>query len=244
MFFIPYIYVYYCYCHFTLPSLRRLFEIAVGASDASSLPLPRSAPVEEITDSTQTVADVKPRAPGSHSTRTLGHHVDTPALAPFLGRAPQKRFMHVYDENDPVDIFGDPNPAASGVKRDCKWRMPFSQRNLARRELDEQIDHPILDAGKLDGPRVTDSNHRVSSPNRSEPHAGLTSIHSLFSSRFHIAARICIADYSLWLPPGRFLCLHDSIPMTHNLCQSDVPRLHRIRHIDGVSLSLHHLMSV
>ena len=69
-------------------------------------------------------------------TKTLGHHKDSPALAPFLGRAPKKKQIHVYDENLPVDII-------SVDERDdqaTKWTMHYQERSgvtLADDEEDE-----------------------------------------------------------------------------------------------------------
>lgn len=226
----------------TLPSLRRLFEIAVGASDAASLPLPRHSPTEQSPDA-QNIPEVKPRAESSHLTRTLGHHADTPALAPFLGRAPQKRLIHVHEEGEPVDIFGTPHSAPSPRSKQG-WRMPYSHRNAAREELDEEIALPSV----VNNPEPSSVHARVSGHDSSDlgqtvggQQSGSAPSGSLSASRFHIAVRISISDHSLWLSPGTITISTVILTVITYFIQNDVPSMRKTKLIDGVFLFLLHL---
>jgi hypothetical protein len=148
-----------------LPSLRRLFEIAVGGDGTLGIGHENSANVPSSV---------------THLSRTLGHHKDTPALAPFLGRAPKKRCINVYEEEDAdVDIVTVPL-----VSESKPWRMAYTHRNKARPELD-------IIADSTDGP--TDAQHSSRSIVPTEA----------ATSRFHITARIVIADRSLYIAGGK-----------------------------------------
>ncbi|KAI1790156.1 hypothetical protein LXA43DRAFT_891478, partial [Ganoderma leucocontextum] len=204
----------------SLPSLRRLFEIAVGAGDnVRLLPLPSkqatpapTAPKTDIEDEPNTLlppaADMRIDSSGSstpqptaHVTKTLGYHVDTPALAQFLGRTPKKRRINVRaNEDNTVDI-EDPS-AGSGLQRRNMWRKLYTHRNAARKELDEVVPLSELrtngtvkntDEDKVQDPRAED----VSSKEKS--HA----LQMLAGTRFHIAARVQVSDFSLYIPPNR-----------------------------------------
>ncbi|KAJ6614827.1 hypothetical protein B0H10DRAFT_1916411 [Mycena sp. CBHHK59/15] len=99
-----------------LPGLRRLFERAVDEDDAFDL------------DGETALS------------RTLGFHVDTPALASFLGRKPIRRGVTVWDPDAVVDIDGfgaDEKPRAKP-----RWRMPFTHRNVFT-ELPPQVSTPL-----------------------------------------------------------------------------------------------------
>ncbi|TBU51099.1 hypothetical protein BD310DRAFT_982933, partial [Dichomitus squalens] len=110
----------------SLPSLRRLFEIASGVDDELGAP---SAPDVRVDTA----------APSTAVTRTLGYHADTPALAQFLGHAPKKRRINNAraNEDDPVDI--EDVSAGSGQQPRSRWRKRYVHRNVARKELDEVV---------------------------------------------------------------------------------------------------------
>jgi hypothetical protein len=168
----------------SLPSLRRLFEMAVGdvgspleislVNDASSVQ--QDVSPEHITVSGRETPSA-PIPTSTHLSRTLGHHVDTPALAPFLGRAPKRRSIMTYDENAPVDIDGSPH-VIPGRRR---WRMSLTHRSRARPALDLMI--------PVDTPLP-----------QSTPHVAPVTQ----GTRFHVVARVTISDRSLWIPIGEY----------------------------------------
>ena len=164
-----------------IPSLRRLFEIAVGDS-SSIFPVSQSGP-SPVADNAQFTEEDPVAAEGTHLSRTLGLHKDTPALAPFLGRTAQRRRINVTEQNKPVDI--DSNSA-------ILWRMPFSHRNRARPELDIN-------------PIYGDALEEIGTPLTREEHVPQGDSLQLSSTRFHIVARVLVADRSRWLPPGELL---------------------------------------
>ncbi|TBU53670.1 hypothetical protein BD310DRAFT_829673 [Dichomitus squalens] len=194
----------------SLPSLRRLFEIAVGAGDSARLPpLPGSsksaAPAQPPAQSDVNDEPGAPSAPDVRDdaaalsttvTRTLGYHADTPALAHFLGRAPKKRQIHVRaKEDDPVDI--EDVSAGSGLQPRRRWRKRYVHRNVARRELDEVVPLSELQTNAID---ESVHGHEAQGP-QAEGHP--SSLHTLAGTRFHIAARVQVADHSLYIPPAR-----------------------------------------
>jgi hypothetical protein len=162
-----------------IPSLRRLFEIAVGGKSSSIFP---------VAQNTLTAAEDNQHAEGDamivESTvlsRTLGHHKDTPALAPFLGRKAARRRVNVENPEDSVDVdSGEAKPSG------C-WHMPFSHRNRARPELDVGLDPP-----------ETSDNLEDELPRKDY----IQDAAQLSLTRFHISARVLVADRSRWLPPG------------------------------------------
>ncbi|CDO74440.1 hypothetical protein BN946_scf184972.g7 [Trametes cinnabarina] len=197
----------------SLPSLRRLFEIAVGAGDKVILPTRKPspsvpAPVTAETDREQApiLADTK-KEPSedvaqekAHITKTLGYHIDTPALAPFLGRAPKKRCINVrVDEDEPVDI--EDVSAGSGLQNRRIWRKPYAHRNIARKELDEVFPLSELPSNATsqqdanDTPQEESANHNAGRKDSS-------ALQMLSGTRFHINARVQVADYSLFLAPN------------------------------------------
>lgn len=162
----------------SLPSVRRLFEIAVG--DDRGFVDGFRVGAEENDEDAEVISS-------TYLSKTLGHHKDTPALAPFLGRPPKRRCINVHPDNEDVDI-EDLGP--SGRKA---WRMSFSHRNTARPELDIAMEAPSMpDARTKAGSGVQ-----------------LASIsNNTTSTRFHIIARVVVSDRSLWIPPGKLLrCL-------------------------------------
>lgn len=184
----------------SLPSLRRLFELAVGVGD-NALPQPANQPppvsikieVPKVPCSSphEGLPQAEPGQPASHVTRTLGFHVDTPALAPFLGRAPKKRCVHVHgNEDDLIDIEDTSN--GSGLHQANVWKKPYVHRNVARKELDEIIPLSELPTNAVPGPLPDEQSTRQRSPR----------MQMLAGTRFHIAARVGVADYSLFIPPS------------------------------------------
>lgn len=167
--------------------LRRLFERAVGVDGDFATSL-QDAYLMGV-DCPDVTA-----VPSTLLSRTLGIHADSPALAPFLGRAPKRRCIHVYDKDEDVDIVSlddtpDPQGRASSEdgKRLGSWfRSSHSQRNTARPEFDLVVD---LEAG---GAASTKG-----SKDATEPLAHVA------TSRFHITARVRIEDRSLYLTKER-----------------------------------------
>ncbi|KAJ3545524.1 hypothetical protein NM688_g5616 [Phlebia brevispora] len=183
----------------SLPGLRRLFELAVGGGMGL---LPTAVAVQPKEEKRITPEPTAPLQEGLNSlaqpteeqittvTRTLGVHSDSPALAPFLGRAPTKRRIKVYNEEEIVDICG----AASATTPRATWRKQYAHRNNARAGLDEVTvsslpDHPAAAAETVHVPSPTQ-------PLRAS------------SSRFHIAARVSIRDISQSIPQSRRVSEH------------------------------------
>lgn len=178
--------------------LQRLFERAVGVN------LPTSLVSEEGLGAAGAAA-----IPSTLLSRTLGLHADSPALAPFLGRAPKRRCIHTYEENTDVDILSvdtaprRPSPSVEGreaVMREADkgggrpWRMALPHRNRARPELDLVVNAPAL---------VDDVAENTATP----------AIPGSTTSRFHITARVHITDRSLFISPSRRVDL--SVPPSH-----------------------------
>ncbi|KAI0826902.1 hypothetical protein BC628DRAFT_1418952 [Trametes gibbosa] len=198
----------------SLPSLRRLFELAVGAGDRMVIPPrqtssaapegPKVVPQEAIplagaeTQPDRPAKETAPQ-PRAHVTKTLGHHVDTPALAPFLGRAPKKRCINVRtDEDALVNIEDDLKTTSSREKQ--SWRKPYSHRNVAREDLDEVV---LLSELPGDGaPAEQHAPANCERPEQSDSN-GKSALQMLTGTRFHINARVNIADHSLFLQPNR-----------------------------------------
>ncbi|KZT11963.1 uncharacterized protein LAESUDRAFT_160608 [Laetiporus sulphureus 93-53] len=185
----------------SLPSLRRLFEIAVGAGEHISFSNLHHHPSRENNNEANAVIHSKkketPVPTSTEVTRTLGHHMDTPALAPFLGRAPKRRIIHVYDDlNEVIDIVGETEESIGGGKNRA-WRMHYNHRNVARPAIDEV--NPLTEVEKKTEPQ---ENSLMSGA------ANTCSLSNAASSRFHVNARVKIADYSLWLHPDRRVKSH------------------------------------
>ncbi|KAI0043959.1 hypothetical protein FA95DRAFT_1562778 [Auriscalpium vulgare] len=180
----------------SLPSLRRLFEIAVGSGGGVGVDLGARAPSSPDAPPAEGAASggVAPEklAASTHLSRTLGHHIDSPALAPFLGRAQKRRHIAAHGQDDIVDVeSGGAHSAIPGSEP--RWRMPYTHRSVARAALDV--------AGGAD-PDPERKEQTV--PLRSA--GGTLVIPSLLDaagSRFHIRARVSISDRSLWLPIDR-----------------------------------------
>lgn len=162
------------------PSVRRLFEMAVGGSlPTFAIPAQPGGAIDEGGEA------LKNPASSTHLSRTLGHHKDTPALAAFLGRAPKRRCINVYDEDVDVDISTTEDASVGGGR--VVWRMQYEPRSSGNHEDDTITAQP---------PSVADDtlNPPAQIPARPPDGGG---------SRFHITARIIVADRSQWLPPSK-----------------------------------------
>ena len=179
-----------------IPSLRRLFEIAVGKK-TSFFPAPKSEPSSDQDTFTVTreedaiVGD--PETEGTHLSKTLGVHEETPALAAILGRRAARRQIRVFNEDEPVDIEGDNNI----LRSNRRWKMSYSHRNLARPELEVDPDLMSDTWQKLLSP-IGNTGGGVDSPFEVVPDTGI-----LGSTRFHITCRITVTDRSRWLSPSK-----------------------------------------
>jgi hypothetical protein len=92
---------------------------------------------------------------GSHLTRTLGLHKDTPALAPFLGKQAARRGIREFDNGGVVDIdsfeintqstvHGTADNREKKSIKECRserWRMPYMHRNDVERTA---VGSPII----------------------------------------------------------------------------------------------------
>ncbi|KAI6113992.1 hypothetical protein F5141DRAFT_1290871 [Pisolithus sp. B1] len=162
--------------------LRRLFERAVGVEGQFVSP-----PDAEFTP--QDAATV----PSTLLSRTLGLHADSPSLAPFLGRAPRRRCIHVHNEERDVDIISideHPSqqatmPSVSTERRRPQFRMNYLHRSVARPELDRTIE---LETNATAKTEAADA-------------AGF--LPNTLASRFHITARVRVEDRSLYLTKDR-----------------------------------------
>ena len=170
-----------------LPSLRRLFEIAVGSSGTSldvtsenGISTTQSNVNQEDRQISERgspqVSTSLPIPTSTHLSRTLGHHADSPALAPFLGRVTKRRGIVVHDENTPVDIV-----SRDQVDLRRRWNKSFIHRSRARPALDVEIsaETPI--------PQYIPNVNPVAQ-----------------GTRFHITARVTISDRSLWIPDSEY----------------------------------------
>jgi hypothetical protein len=157
----------------SVPSVRRLFEIAVG--DDRGVIDGFGVGAEENDEDAEVISS-------THLSKTLGHHKDTPALAPFLRRAPKRRCINVYIDDEDVDIDGP------GLTK-TSWHMSFPHRNEARPELDVVSEIPSIPESRTEaGPSV----QLAGVPNNT------------YGTRFHIIARVVVSDHSLWIPPGKY----------------------------------------
>ena len=196
----------------SLPSLKTLFEIAVGAGDqvklsslakqAQPAAIVKTEPKEqqEVPSPAEVVQEERlsepPAQSSAHVTRTLGYHADTPALAPFLGRAPKQRCINVRaNEDDLIDIERD-----AGLPSRRTWRKPYTHRNVARPILVEARLSMGRDASPAEESK-TDDQHPGDASGGIVPKK-IPVEHMLSMTRFHIAARVQVADYSLCMPPS------------------------------------------
>jgi hypothetical protein len=193
-----------------IPSLRRLFEIAVGKR-TSLFPTPKPEPSSD--QDTFTVEHKEhlivggPEPEGTHLSRTLGVHQETPALAAILGRRVARRQIRAFDEDEPVDIENNDDPP--GTSR--RWKMKYSHRNVARPELEVN----------LDATSVTWLEVSPLSPSTCDPEDGgndrrevVPDIGMLDATRFHITCRIMVTDRSRWLSPGKLSHPFPELPIS------------------------------
>ena len=174
-----------------IPSLRRLFEIAVGKKTSLfPTPKPELPPDQDTSAIKREEGPIvgEPETEGTHLSRTLGVHEETPALAAILGRRAARRQIRVFDEDEPVDIENDVGLLGSSRK----WKMAYSHRNLARPELEVDLD---FDAPLSIGNTTSGEDNRC----ESVPDTG-----RFGPTRFHITCRITVTDRSRWLSPGKF----------------------------------------
>ncbi|KAJ7691278.1 hypothetical protein B0H17DRAFT_1201138 [Mycena rosella] len=147
-----------------LPGLRSLFERAVGD--------------EALDFGGETVLS-----------RSLGYHVDTPALASFLGRAPIRRGVVVWDPEAVVDVDG---LDVEKPRAKPRWRMPFAHRNVYK----DAPAPPASAASPVERAASPPPRTNAAAPANANTAPGLPTT----SSRFHIASRIVVVDRSLWIP--------------------------------------------
>lgn len=124
-------------------------------------------------------------------TKTLGHHKDSPALAPFLGRVTERR-INVYDDEQPVDIVGEDSGEMPRLGSGRAWKMSFQKRSGVR--VDDEEDHE-------DEP--TTSTHAPSRERLSSEQKLAAQVVTDPGSRFHITARLTISDWSVRLTDGK-----------------------------------------
>ena len=206
-----------------LPGLRSLFQRAVRANGPSdnAAELPGSHPSQELTA-------------GSHLTRTLGLHKDTPSLAPFLGKQAVRRGIKEWDDGV-VDIDGfeddshsathDTNNNLGKGRKKKRWRMAYAHRNDVDNtagcshvvagynalSADDQTNSNDSHSGSgakplVDGNVQEETSKREPTTVALAPGIGLSTL----STRFRFVARIVITDRSLWIPLGSCssFCVH------------------------------------
>jgi hypothetical protein len=181
-----------------IPSLRRLFEIAVGKK-TSLLPAPKQGPSSDQATHTieceeDDIVGEPETTEGTHLSRTLGVHEETPALAAILGRRAARRQIRVFNEDEPVDI-----ESGDGVPRsNRRWKMTYSHRNLARPELE-------VDLGLTSDTRPRHLPSVGNTGGGGEDRCEVIPDTGRFGwTRFHITCRIMVTDRSRWLCSGEF----------------------------------------
>lgn len=174
-------------------SLRRLFEIAVGAGAGGVLGRSDQLAAEGALDATfgsSDNEDVPEEA--TMITKTLGHHKDTPALAPFLGRAPKKKQIHVYEDSKSVDIIR----IEDADEHATKWTMHYQERSGVTSVDDVESDTLVEEATTIDNTKAK----VILDPPTLEG-----------GSRFHISARLAISDWSMRLSEGDFFSFTETL---------------------------------
>ena len=180
-----------------IPSLRRLFEIAVGKK-TSLFPAQKpeaSSNQDSFTIKREEDAAMGESEPeGTYLSKTLGVHEETPALAAMLGRPTARRQIRVFNEDEPVDIENDDGASRSSGR----WKMKYSHRNLARPELEVELDL-TSDGQSKPSPSIGNTGGGGEYRCEAVPDTGRFGL-----TRFHITCRIAITDRSRWLLPGKF----------------------------------------
>ena len=181
---------------FRIPSLRRLFEIAVGKK-TSLFPTPKPEPFSDQDAFTieyeEDAIMEEPETEGTHLSITLGVHEETPALAAILGRRAARRQIRVFNEDEPVDI--ENSDGLPGSNR--RWKMAYSHRNHARPELEVDLDL-ISDAWAIPSPSIGNIGDGGDNKCEAIPDTG-----RFESTRFHITCRVVVTDRTRWLSPGK-----------------------------------------
>lgn len=178
-------------------SLQRLFEIAVGA-DLALLRSHDSDLHDDLPFATDEAEDeMMQTGEALFVTKTLGHHKDTPALAPFLGRAVKKRVINVFSDDRKIDI-DSIEEGASVCKSAHIWLMKYKPRSYALSTsdtssvyLDDSFDSSAKDSTKI----------VATTKQASEGSSGLLQN----KSRFHFTARLAVSDWSLRLSESMFI---------------------------------------
>lgn len=186
------------------PSLRRLFERAVGEKAGELLDSSALAEGVDVGDEMEEQDTDTPKDEhgeedltterARHLAITLGLHKDSSGLAQFLGREPKRRCINVYDEDVDVDI-GDFRPASAPepLLSRPSWRPLFPQRGQRPTQAHD-VEGPVLAPCEEQQALV----ERPLAPSAQRAHS--PDAHS--SSRFHIGARIAVSDRSLWISEG------------------------------------------
>lgn len=180
----------------TSASLRRLFEMAVGTGEG----IFSSQALSDGGDKSTSMEHPQPPPydldAAAHLLRTLGHHVDTPELAPFLGRAPKQRLIHVHDTDELIDIESPSSEIQHAVSP--SWQMPYKPRSSATLLHDEY--------GQDASSQLMDQ-MQTSISDRSVPLGLDDSIDR--GTRFHITARLVVTDWSMRISESMFDSTYD-----------------------------------
>ncbi|TFL02690.1 hypothetical protein BDV98DRAFT_437859 [Pterulicium gracile] len=187
--------------------LKRLFEDAVGVgkydeaiAKSASTSTPPSAPALESQSSTEEqfpnvdhppppapiVTDTPRSSTSTAITRALGHHADTPALAPFLGKEVIKQGIRLRSDEE-----ASVNVDAIIPKR--TWRKPFEQRNTVVDNDAQQESYMDVDPPNNQPAAATEEQEESAPPIAAHSDYGL-------GTRFYIPVRLVIVDHSRWVP--------------------------------------------
>ncbi|KDQ20835.1 hypothetical protein BOTBODRAFT_169546 [Botryobasidium botryosum FD-172 SS1] len=169
---------------FVLPSVKGMFERAVGllpSADGQTADVPINAAEENV-----------PLPSATHLSRTLGHHAETPALAPFLGKKVRRRCIHVYEPDGDIDVVGTDDLSSNNPKR--RWKRPLRQRTGWSRILHEGGEG----LGENSATHVSAAGEKADKVGKPEGGA-----EGEGDSRFHIRRRVIISDLSQWIPATR-----------------------------------------
>ncbi|KAF9448329.1 hypothetical protein P691DRAFT_53677 [Macrolepiota fuliginosa MF-IS2] len=182
-----------------LPGLRTIFEMAVGPSRSNARIGARSV----VEDEKSIEAEYHASSP-SYLTKTLGLHGDTPALAPFLGKAPIRRGINVCQQDETLDI-GSASGASHAI-RPKAWRLQLAQRGSLRLMVEEGGIN-VNGSGMREEDHTPGLDHIANDVPRNE---GNTSSEQMLGpvTRFHFATRIVVTDRSLWIDPGMWSILN------------------------------------
>jgi hypothetical protein len=187
-----------------LPSLLRLFAMAVGEGgqhvSAARLPATQEPSTGEgdglspaVPLEPSLLPQLIPEAEGStYLSRSLGYHKDSPALAPFLGRAPKRRCINVYDEDVDVDL-GEERTSSSLPP--LGWKMHYGSRSCVAEHLEDDVTEDLVSLSSTE----KEHEHEMADSSLHQPSLGDV---GETRSRFYVTTRIVVADRSLWISPG------------------------------------------